>query len=106
MLHIKPAVDGTKAVLKACKSTGVRRLVITSSIAAIRSVRPENVPADNTFNESHWTDPADDNPEANTYNRSKTLAEKAAWDFRAALPESERFDIVALNPALIMGPAK
>ena len=106
MLHIKPAVDGTKAILRACKTSGVRRLVITSSVAAVRSVRPENIPADNTFNESHWTDPAEDNPAGTAYNRSKTLAEKAAWDFRDALPESERFDIVTLNPALIMGPAK
>jgi len=37
--------------------------------------------------------------------RSKTLAERAAWDFQAALPEEERFDIVVLNPALIFGPA-
>lgn len=103
---IKPAVEGTTAVLQACKANGVQRLVITSSIAAVRSVRPENWPADNTFNESHWSDPAEDNPSCSTYNRSKTLAEKAAWNFRDALPESEKFDIVVLNPALIMGPAK
>lgn len=38
------------------------------------------------------------------YSKSKTLAEKAAWDFQKALPEDEKFDIVCLNPALIMGP--
>ena len=78
---------------------------MTSSIAAIRSVRPENWPADNTFDESSWSDPAEDNPNCSVYNRSKTLAERAAWDFREALPEADRFELVTINPALVMGPA-
>ena len=92
-------------MLRACKANNVRRLAITSSIAAIRSVRPENWPADNTFDESFWSDTSPENTTISTYNTSKTLAEKAAWDFRESLPEAERFDIVTLNPALIMGPA-
>lgn len=103
---IRPAVEGTTAVLEACKTHSIRRLVITSSIAAVRSVRPENWPADSTFDESFWSDPAEDNPSCSTYNRSKTLAEKAAWNFQEALPEGERFEIVTLNPALIIGPAE
>ena len=102
---IRPAVEGTTAVLRACKTHGVRRLAITSSIAAVRSVRPENWPADNTFDESFWSDTSPENTGISTYNTSKTLAERAAWDFQASLPEAERFDIVTLNPALIMGPA-
>jgi len=92
-------------VLNACKTHGVQRLAITSSIAAIRDVTRENWPADNTFDESSWSDTSPANTTISTYNTSKTLAEKAAWDFREALPEAERFDIVTLNPALIMGPA-
>lgn len=102
---IRPAVEGTTAVLRACKTHGVQRLAITSSIAAIRSVRPENWPADNTFDETYWSDTSPENTTISTYNTSKTLAERAAWDFQASLPEAERFDIVTLNPALIMGPA-
>ena len=102
---IRPAVEGTTAVLRGCKTHNVRRLAITSSIAAIRSVKPEDWPANNTFDESFWSDTSPENPGITTYNKSKTLAEKAAWDFQESLPEAERFDIVTLNPALIMGPA-
>ena len=102
---IKPAVEGTTAVMRACKTHGVQKVAITSSIAAIRSVRRENWPADNTFDESFWSDTSPENTDISTYNTSKTLAERAAWAFREALPEAERFDVITLNPALIMGPA-
>ena len=76
--YVGPAVAGTTAIVKACAQNGVRRCVITSSIASIQSV-PEAVrPA--VFNESHWSDV--DRPEGMShYAKSKTLAEKAAWDF-------------------------
>ena len=38
------------------------------------------------------------------YAMSKTLAEKAAWDFQASLPEAERFEIVTILPCFVMGP--
>ena len=66
---------------------------------------PEDWPADSTFDESSWSNLREDNPNMSTYNRSKTMAEKAAWDFQTALPEAERFEIVTINPALIMGPS-
>lgn len=102
---IRPAVEGTTAVLNASKANNIQRLVITSSIAAIRSVLPANWPSDNTFDETYFSDPAEDNPNCTTYNRSKTLAEQLAWNFQKNLPEAERFDIVTINPALVMGPA-
>ena len=102
---IRPAVEGTTAVLNACKTNNVQKLVITSSIAAIRDQLPANWPADNTFDETFWSDTSPENTKITHYNKSKTLAEKAAWDFREALPEAERFDIITLNPALIIGPA-
>jgi len=105
MTLIRPAVEGTLAVMNACKTHGVTRCVITSSIAAVRCVSPENWPADGIFTEAHWSE-ANGGPSVITmYSKSKTLAEKAAWDFQASLPEVERFEIVALNPAFIMGPA-
>ena len=71
----------------------------------MRSVQKKDWPASNTFDESFWSDTSPENTDISTYNTSKTLAEKAAWDFREALPENERFDVITLNPALIMGPA-
>ena len=102
---IRPAVEGTLAVLRACKMHGVIRCIITSSASSIRFVRPENRPADGIFTEENWSE-TDAGPSVITmYAKSKTLAEKAAWDFQASLNESERFDIVVLNPASVMGPS-
>ena len=69
-------------MVKACKAFGVKRLVITSSIAANRfgytMYDPER-PSDSIFDESHWTKV--DTQGVHPYLKSKTLAEKAAWDF-------------------------
>ena len=60
-------------------------------------------PAGRLFNESHWSNP--DRAEVmSNYNISKTLAEKAAWDFVAALPEDQKFELVVINPSFVMGP--
>ena len=78
---IKPAVEGTTAVMKACKQHGVKRVVITSSVAAVASVAPEDAPKDGAlFDESYWTNPGRPGG-VSAYFESKTLAEKAAWDF-------------------------
>jgi len=79
-LLVTPAVNGTKAVMEACKNAGVRRCVITSSIASIFNMAQTDKPENRTFNESHWSNP--DRPEGlDAYLKSKTLAEKTAWDF-------------------------
>ena len=81
------AVSGMDAVLNACKAAKVRRLVITSSVSAVQSMAKTDKPANCTFNESHWSNP--DKPEGTSgYVKSKTLAERAAWDFIARLPEN------------------
>ena len=83
---IKPAVNGTMAVMRACHANRVSRLVITSSIAACQNLAKADKPANRTFNENHWSNP--DRPEGlGGYFKGKTLAEKAAWDFHAALPD-------------------
>jgi len=102
---IKPAVDGTLAVMNACKASGVKRCVITSSVAAIAGVAKEDLPDVETgfFDETYWSNP--DRPEGlGGYMKSKTLAERAAWDFQKSLPEAERFEIVVINPTFVMGP--
>src|SRR5215217_4767187 len=90
---IKPAREGTQRVLRAAKAAGVKRVVVTSSIAAINygNGKPP-------FTENDWTDI--DGPLTVPYYKSKTLAEKAAWEFAA----QEALEIVVINPGMVMGP--
>jgi len=81
---VRPAVEGTTAIVKACHAAKVKRLVVTSSVAAIMNVKDENRPT--TFTEEHWSD-VEHMRASQFYPLSKTLAEKAAWDFLASLPE-------------------
>ena len=93
---IKPAVDGTLNILKACKEVGsVKRVVLTSSIAAIYigNLKKE-------LDEGDWSDVK----KANAYDKSKCLAEKAAWDFVKELPDESKFELVTINPGFIVGP--
>lgn len=100
---ITPAVNGTNFVMKACQAAGVRRCVVTSSCASIMNTAAADRPANHTFDESHWSNP--DRPEGmSNYPKSKVLAEKAAWDFQAALPEDQKFEIVTICPGFVMGP--
>lgn len=61
------------------------------------------MPRNKTFNEVNWSDPNGNH--INAYSKSKTLAEKAAWEFQKKLPEDQRFEIVVLNPSMMVGPA-
>jgi dihydroflavonol-4-reductase len=100
---IPPAVNGTTYVMKACQAAGVRRCVITSSLASVQNLAAADKPADRTYNESHWGNP--DRPEGlGAYPKSKILAEKVAWDFQAALAEDQKFELVTICPGFIMGP--
>lgn len=94
---IIPARDGTLRVLRAARAAGVRRVVITSSVAAIGYGHP---PRDKPFDEADWTnlEGADVQP----YPKSKTLAERAAWDFVAR--EGNGLELSVINPAGIFGP--
>ncbi len=94
---IVPAREGTLRVLRASLNAGVKRIVVTSSVAAIRlsdgaDARP--------LNEGDWTDP--DSPGLTPYVRSKTIAERAAWDLVRERGEEERLAVV--NPGAIIGP--
>lgn len=97
---IRPAREGTLRVLDAAKRAGVTRVVQTSSIAAISFPWPD-FPVGHVYTEEDWTNP--EHPNISTYVVSKTLAERAAWEFvksRAGPPE-----LVAINPGFILGPA-
>ncbi len=94
---IRPARDGTLRVLRAARDAGVRRVVVTSSFAAI-GYGPH---PGRRFTEEDWTDP--DSPTISAYTRSKTLAERAAWDFVAR--EGGDLELTTVNPGAVFGPA-
>jgi nucleoside-diphosphate-sugar epimerase len=101
---IRPAVEGTLSVLRACRRNKVKRVVITSSIAAIENVHPDKEPKDNYFSEENWSDP--DRPAGmSAYAKSKVLAERAAWDYVAKLPEDEKIELTVINPGFVVGPS-
>jgi len=95
---IRPAVDGTLRALKSAKAAGVRRVVLTSSVAAVYAQNP--LPDDATYNEDTWTDL--NSPAASAYVKSKTLAERAAWEF---VNENPEIKLTTINPCLVLGPA-
>jgi dihydroflavonol-4-reductase len=94
---IVPAREGTLRVLRAGLQAGVERVVVTSSVAAVGgSTSRSPVP----LTEESWTDA--DNPKLTPYTRSKTIAERAAWDFAREQGAAERLAVV--NPGAILGP--
>ncbi len=94
---IVPAVEGTLRVLRASKNAGVRRIVITSSFGAVGYSHKDT---DTLITEEDWTDPNDKTLSA--YLKSKTLAEKAAWDF--IKKEGGNLELSVVNPVGIFGP--
>jgi nucleoside-diphosphate-sugar epimerase len=94
---IVPARDGALRVLRASRDAGVKRVVLTSSFAAIGyGQKPQETP----FNETNWTDP--DGDDVLPYVKSKTLAERAAWDFIAG--EGRDLELAVVNPVGVFGP--
>jgi len=94
---IIPARDGTLRVLRAAREAGVRRVVITSSLGAIGY---GHAPRATPFDETDWTNL--DGDDVQPYVKSKTLAERAAWDFVAR--EGGRLELAVINPVGIFGP--
>lgn len=94
---IIPARDGALRVLKAAKKSGVKRVVLTSSFAAVGySINIDG----HIFTEKDWTDT---NIPLPAYIKSKTVAEKAAWDFMEN--EGKGLELSVINPVGIFGPA-
>lgn len=94
---IVPAREGSLRVLRAARDAGVKRVVLTSSFAAIGyGQKPQAAP----FNETNWTDPNGDDVRA--YVKSKTIAERAAWDF--IKQEGKQLELSVVNPVGVLGP--
>ncbi len=96
---IAPARDGTLRVLRSATKAGVARVVLTSSTVAI--FYPSGRPIGHVYSEEDFTD--ETRPDLTPYFKSKTIAEKAAWDFTESTPGSP--DLVAINPSFVQGPA-
>ncbi|MCI4659185.1 SDR family oxidoreductase [Cryobacterium zhongshanensis] len=93
---IVPARDGALRVLRAARDAGVRRVVLTSSFAAVGYGAQH---PDRPFTEDDWTDPTG---AVSAYVKSKTIAERAAWDFVAR--EGGALELTVINPVGIFGP--
>jgi dihydroflavonol-4-reductase len=94
---VEPAVQGTLSMLRAANANPrVRRVVLTSSMAAVT-----DSPDGRVLTETDWNTAS--SLTRNPYYYSKTLAERAAWDFVAR--ERPGFDLVVINPFLVIGPS-
>ena len=94
---IVPARDGTLRVLRAATAAGVKRVVMTS---AANAASPSSYAEEGVTDETLWTDPED--PTLVPYRRSKTVAEKAAWDFMAEQPGPTT--LTTILPGAVFGP--
>ncbi|MGN6527867.1 MAG: SDR family oxidoreductase [Burkholderiaceae bacterium] len=94
---VVPAREGALRVLRAARGAGVRRVVQTSSFAAVGYGHPETA---RPFDESDWTDV--EGAGVTPYVKSKTLAERAAWSFMGR--EGGDMELATVNPVGIFGP--
>lgn len=94
---IKPAVEGTLRALNAAKKAGVKKVVLTSSTVAMAGDKKKN-----HLTQESWTNSKTDKVSA--YMKSKTLAEKAAWDFYKNQDSSSKMELTVVNPGPIYGP--
>ena len=94
---IRPAFDGTRRAVSAALASGVERIVLTSSVAAIQYGHPSN---ERLLTEADWT--VLDSAATGAYPRSKTLAEQEAWRLVDAAGRHD--DLAVINPAAIFGP--
>ncbi|MFD0364973.1 SDR family oxidoreductase [Nocardia sp. GCM10030253] len=95
---IATAVNGTLRVLRACADTDtVRRVVLTSSIAAVAHGHDD---PEAMRTEADWSVVE----RSASYQKSKTLAERAAWEYIGELPSGRGLELVVLNPGMVLGP--
>lgn len=96
---IVPAREGALRVLRAAAAGTVRRVVMTSSIAAVIYGHPRD--GTEVYDESYWSVLSDS---VGAYEWSKTLAERAAWNFVRSLPKERGLELATINPGLVLGP--
>lgn len=96
--YIRPAVDGTMRALNAAKSAGIKRVVLTSSMVSMLENADKSINVDS----ESWTNVKAKNVSA--YAKSKTLAERAAWDFINAQTDATPMELSVVNPGPVFGP--
>ncbi|NOX74962.1 MAG: NAD-dependent epimerase/dehydratase family protein, partial [Alphaproteobacteria bacterium] len=95
---IAPAVDGANRALKAAHKAGIKRVVLTSSVVAV--AYGHGPQSNQNFDHTDWSNVG--GPHMTPYAKSKTLAERAAWDFvRDTAPDMQ---LTTVNPSLVLGP--
>lgn len=95
---IRPAVDGTRHVIDAAIKQDVKRVVLTSSIAAITDTHDGKT----VYSEEDWTDT--NHPKTSAYYKSKALAEKLAWDLISKQTSQNKTELSVINPSAVLGP--
>jgi nucleoside-diphosphate-sugar epimerase len=95
---VTPARDGTVRVLRAARDAGVQRVVMTSSFAAVGYGHAHD---ERVFTEADWTDIG---AGTTAYVASRTLAERAAWEFHEA--EGGGLELCVVNPVAVLGPVQ
>ena len=103
---VKPAVEGTANVLYSCNEVStVKRVVLTSSVASVFGDNSEiQTTKDGIFDEQNWNNTSSESHQPYSY--SKVAAERKAWEIHDQQPKSShRWDLVTINPALVMGPS-
>ena len=95
---IRPAVEGTERVLQAAMRAGVKKAVVTSSCAAINATYDGKT----SRTEEDWSDPA--HPSTPAYYKSKTLAERRAWELVNDQAGDAKMQLAVINPAGVVGP--
>jgi nucleoside-diphosphate-sugar epimerase len=100
---INPAREGTLNVLQAASRAGsIRRVVLTSSVAAIHTDNSDwQAKESGILDEEDWNTTA--NEKYQPYSYSKTLAERAAWEYAAG---QDQFSLVVINPSFVIGPSR
>lgn len=95
---VKPALEGTKRALSAAKKAGIKRIVLTSSMVAMLENADESI----NINAESWTNIEAKNVSA--YIKSKTIAEKFAWEFINEQDNESALELVVINPGPVFGP--
>jgi dihydroflavonol-4-reductase len=95
---IVPARDGALRVLRAAHDAGVERVVLTSSLSAIVYGNDRS----RVFTEDDWSNL--DGERIGAYDKSKTIAERASWDYMESVKGESSMDLTVINPGLVLGP--
>jgi nucleoside-diphosphate-sugar epimerase len=94
---IKPAIQGTESVLKACRDFQLKKCIFTSSLAAVSG--PYNIKEN--YNDKDFANPNAD--KMDVYSKSKILSDQLVWSFKKTLPSDSKLELITMHPGFIVG---